>query len=175
MSHVSKETLRRLFAGEAGEVEIERVAQHALSCQTCRVLVAGRLTDVTAGAKREEPLKALVELARLESEKAVEALVATAEWSSFRGLTRKAQKDRVIQSRACHSWAFLEVLLAELRLASSREKSEFLASLASLAVQGMDAKKYPDTLKSDFLGAVWTEVANVRRRGAEWLHAAAAL
>jgi len=175
MAHVSKETLRRLAAGDAGEAEVERLAQHALACQPCRALAASHLADMAARAKREGPLKALVELTRLESEKAVEALLARADWSSFRGLSRKAQKDRVIQSRACHSWAFLEVLLAELRSASSREESEFLASLASLAVQGMDAKKYPAALKNDFLGGVWTEVANVRRRGAEWQQAAIAL
>jgi tetratricopeptide (TPR) repeat protein len=175
MSHVSKETLRRLAAGEAGETEVERLAQHALVCQSCRTLAAGHLADMTALAKREGPLKALVETIRLESEKAVEALLARAEWSTFRGLTRKAQKDRVIQSRACHSWAFLEVLLAELLSASSRDESEFLASLASLAIQGMDAKKYSAALRNDFLGGVWAEVANARRRAAEWQHAAAAL
>jgi hypothetical protein len=155
MVHVSEETLRRLAAGAAGEVEIERLAQHALVCQSCYALAAGHLADMATHLKREGPLKALVELIRLESEKVEETLLARADWSSFRGLTRKAQKDRVIQSRACHSRAFLEVLLAELRsTTSSREESEFLASLASLAVQGMDARKYTAELKNDLLGGV---------------------
>jgi tetratricopeptide (TPR) repeat protein len=176
MAHVSEETLRRLAAGAAGEVEIERLAQHALVCQSCYALAAGHLADMATHLKREGPLKALVELIRLESEKVEETLLARADWSSFRGLTRKAQKDRVIQSRACHSRAFLEVLLAELRsTTSSREESEFLASLASLAVQGMDARKYTAELKNDLLGGVWTEVANARRRSAERHHAVAAL
>jgi tetratricopeptide (TPR) repeat protein len=70
---------------------------------------------------------------------------------------------------------FLELLLAELRSTGSRDESEFLASLAILAVQGMDAKKYPTALKNDFLAGVWTEVANVRRIGSEWHHADVAL
>jgi tetratricopeptide (TPR) repeat protein len=124
---------------------------------------------------REGPLKALVELTRTDREKALDVLLARAEWSSCRRLTRRAQKDRVIQSRACHSWAFVEIFLAELRSASSWEESEFLASLATLAVQGMDAKKYPTALKNDLLAGVWTEVANARRIATEWTHAAAAL
>ncbi|HEV7506843.1 MAG TPA: hypothetical protein VGS07_18275 [Thermoanaerobaculia bacterium] len=175
MAHVSKEALRRLAAGEAGEVEAERLAHHALACQSCRILAASHLAGMATRAKRKGPLQALAELIRLESEKVVESLMARAEWSSFRALTRKAQKDRVILSRACHSWAFLEVLLAALLAASSREESELLAGLASLAVQGMDAGKYPAALKNDFLGGVWTELANARRRGAEWHHSDAAL
>jgi tetratricopeptide (TPR) repeat protein len=175
MAHVSKEAFRRLAAGDAGEVEVERLVQHALSCQPCRALIAHLGEAMSPHAKREGPLKALVELIRLERENALEALVARAEWSSFRELTRKAQKDRVIQSRACHSSAFLEVILAELRSAGSRDESEFLASLAILAVQGMDAKKYPAALKNDLLAGVWTEVANARRIATEWHHAAVAL
>ena len=175
MTHVSKEAFQRLAAGEAGEVEIEGLAQHALACEPCRALAADHLEDMASRAKREGALKALVELIRREREKALENLVARAEWSALRGLTRKAQKDRVIQSRACHSSAFLELLLAELRSASSRDESEFLAHLAILAVQGMDAKKYPTAHRNDLLAGVWTEVANVRRIGTEWHHADVAI
>lgn len=175
MAHVSKETFQRLVAGNAGEVEVERVAQHALACDSCRALLAGLVEDVTPRGKREGPLKTLIEFNRLEREKALDALVARAEWSFLRGLTRKAQKDRVIQSRTCHSWAFLELLLAELRSANSRDESEFLASLAILAVQGMKAEKYPVLHKNDLLAGVWTEVANVRRIGSEWHYADIAL
>jgi tetratricopeptide (TPR) repeat protein len=175
MAHVSKEAFRRLAAGEAGEVEVEKHARHALACPPCRDLVASYLEDMTAHSKREGSLKALVELTAAESEMAVEALVARAEWSTFRGLTPKAQKDRVIQSRACHTSAFLEILLAELRSASSREDSELLASLATLVVQGLDVNRYPVVLKNDLLADIWTEVSNVRRISAEWHHAAAAL
>ncbi len=175
MAHVSKETLQRLSSREAGQVEVERLARHALACPTCCVLIAGYMAEISDSAKCGGAIKALVELTRLEHERAIEALVARAEWSSFRGLTRRAQKDRVILSRVCHTWAFLEILLRELRSVTSRDESEFLANLASLAVQGMDTKKYPAKLKGDFLGGVWTEIANVRRLGAEWHHASAAL
>ena len=90
MAHVSKEAFRRVAAGEAGEFEVERLAQHALSCQPCRALVADFVEDMVPRAKREGALKALVELIRLEREKALEDLVARAEWSSFRSLTRRA-------------------------------------------------------------------------------------
>ncbi len=175
MAHVSKEALWRLVTGKAAEIEAEMLAQHALTCQLCRALVAGHIEDIAARVTREGPLKALVELTRTDSEKALDILLARAEWSSCRTLTRKAQKDRVIQSRACHSWAFVEVLLVELRSASSWEESEFLANLATLAVQGMDARKYPTALKNDLLAGVWTDVANARRIATEWNHAAVAL
>lgn len=175
MAHVSQEALQRLTQGEAGEIEVEGWAKHALACQPCRALVAGHLEDMAARAKREGTLKALVELIRKEIEEALEGLVARAEWSSFRELTRKAQRDRVIESRACHSPAFLEILLAELRSASFWKDAEFFGSLALLAVQGMDEKKRPAALKNDLLAEVWTELANTRRIGSEWHHATAAL
>jgi tetratricopeptide (TPR) repeat protein len=175
MAHVSKAAVGRLAAGEAGEVEVERLAKHALACEPCRARVAGHLEAMASHAKREGPLKALFELMRLEREEALEILVASAEWSSLQKLTRRAQKDRVIQSRICHSSAFLGILFAELRSARSRDESEFLASLAILTVQRMDAKKYPIVLKNDFLAGVWTEVANVRRISTEWHYATVAL
>jgi hypothetical protein len=52
MAHVSKEALRRLAAGEVGEVEAERLAHHALACQSCRVLAASHLVGM---AEREPP------------------------------------------------------------------------------------------------------------------------
>src|ERR1700760_2002156 len=114
MSHISNEVLRRLEAGEAGEMEAEDLAKHALSCPPCRARIADLVEDLAPYAKREGQVKALVELIRGEREKALEGLVARAEWSSLRGSTQKAQRERVIQSRACHSRAFLEILLAEL-------------------------------------------------------------
>lgn len=175
MAHVSNEELRRLRAGEAGEIEAEGLARHALSCQPCRARIADLVEDITPRAKREGALKALVELIRVEREKALEGLAARAEWCFFQGLTRKAQRDRVIQSRACHSLPFLEILLAGLRSANSWKDSEFFASLALLAVQGLDAKRCPTPLKNDLLAGVWIELANTRRIGSEWHHATAAL
>jgi tetratricopeptide (TPR) repeat protein len=175
MSHVSNEEIRRLGSGEAGEIETEGLTRHALSCQPCRAQVADLLEDIAPRAKREGPLKTLVELIRMERERALEGLAARAEWASFRELTRKAQRDRVIESRACHSSAFLEILLAELRSASSWKDSEFFGNLALLAIKGMDERKCPATLKNDLLAGVWIELANTRRIGSEWHHAAAAL
>src|SRR3954453_10411764 len=114
MAHVSKEMLQRLVTGEVGEVEVQRLAQHALACQPCQALVAGHLEDMVPRAKRDGPLKTLAEFIRRENETAVETLVGRAECFVFRRLPRKSQRDRVIQSRPCHSSAFLEILLAEL-------------------------------------------------------------
>ncbi|HEY2292930.1 MAG TPA: hypothetical protein VGM86_19680 [Thermoanaerobaculia bacterium] len=175
MAHVANEEIRRLAAGETGEIEAEGLAQHALSCQPCRARIADLVEDIAPRAKREGALKALVEVIRVEREKALDDLAARAEWSSFRGLTRKAQRDRVIQSRACHSRAFLEILLAELRSAGSWKDSEFFANLALLAVRGMDAKECPTPFKNDLLAGIWTELANTRRIGSEWHHATVAL
>src|SRR5438874_68095 len=99
MAHVSNEELRRLSAEETGEIEAEGLAQHALSCQPCRSRIADLVEDIAPRARREGTLKALVELIRVDREKALEGLAARAEWSFFQGLTRKAQRDRVIQSR----------------------------------------------------------------------------
>ena len=48
MAHVSKAAVGRLAAGEAGEVEVEWLAQHALSCGPCRALIAGLVEDMAA-------------------------------------------------------------------------------------------------------------------------------
>jgi tetratricopeptide (TPR) repeat protein len=70
----------------------------------------------------------------------------------------------------CHTHAFANLLLAELRAAGSRDEAEFIASLALRAATGLAAPA-----AEDFLAEVWTEVANVRRLAAEWNLARAAL
>jgi tetratricopeptide (TPR) repeat protein len=97
-------------------------------------------------------------------------LLARALWSRIRRTTRKNQQAMVAQRAECHTSAFADLLLAELRAAGSRDEAEFIASLALRAAMGLTAPA-----AQDFLAEVWTEVANVRRLAAEWNHARAAL
>jgi len=97
-------------------------------------------------------------------------LLARALWSRIRRTTRKNQQAMVAQLAECHTSAFADLLLSELRAAGSRDEAEFIASLALRAAMGLT-----DLAAQDFLAEVWTEVANFRRLAAEWNHARAAL
>jgi tetratricopeptide (TPR) repeat protein len=97
-------------------------------------------------------------------------LLARALWSRIRRETRKKQQAMVAKLSECHTGAFADLLLAELRAAGSRDEAEFTASLALRSAEGMT-----DPAVQNFLAQVWTEVGNVRRLAAEWHHARAAL
>jgi len=105
-------------------------------------------------------------------EKMVASLHARALWSIIRRRTRKDQQLRVARSPECHTDTFIEVLIAEVISAGSRDVSEFTASLALAAIKALDESA---TVKHDLQARVWTEVANVRRIAAEWSYALAAL
>jgi tetratricopeptide (TPR) repeat protein len=122
---------------------------------------------------REVPLKTLLELARFEKETAVEQLLARAEFVELQRLTRGAQRNRVIQSRSCHTSSFLRVLLAALRSPRPRDESEFLSALVVLAAQSTDFAN--DSVKNDVLAAIWIETANARRIYGDLIHAQAVL
>jgi tetratricopeptide (TPR) repeat protein len=98
-------------------------------------------------------------------------LLARAVWSGIRRETRKTQQTRVAASSECHTGAFADLLLAELRGAGSRDEAEFIASLALRSAEGMS----DPAAAQDFLAQVWTEVGNVRGIAAEWHPARAAL
>jgi tetratricopeptide (TPR) repeat protein len=105
-------------------------------------------------------------------EKLIAPLLARALWSGIRRDTRKNQQARVTASPECHTKDFAELLLAEMRAVGSRDEAEFIASLSLRAAEGMAESAL---FVEDFLGQVWTEIANVRRIAAEWQHARAAL
>lgn len=107
-----------------------------------------------------------------EDEKLIEPLLARARWSLIRRETRKEQQRRVAESPECHTKAFLEVLLTDMGATGPRKESEFIASLALTAVQGMDE---PAAVKHDFEAQVWSEIANASRIDIEWNRALAAL
>ena len=171
MVHVSREELLR--ATEAGRAEIARMASHLSVCTLCRALASSLLRERAIPEKREVPLKTLLELAKFERETAVEQLLARAELIALGTLPRGAQKERIIKSRSCHTFAFLNALTTALRTPRSRDKAESLSNLLSMAVQSADFKS--DSLKNDFLATIWIETANARRINGELTHAQTAL
>jgi tetratricopeptide (TPR) repeat protein len=173
MPHLGKDEL--VHVGEAGRSEIARLAVHLGACAACRSLALSLLQDRALPAKRQVPLRALLELATFEEEEAVEQLLARAEFAALRRLTRGAQKERVIHTRSCHTAAFIDVLLAAVRTPHPRSEAEFLSSLAVLAVQGMDPKHVSMAFRNDLLSTIWIETANTRRVNGEWSNAQVAL
>ncbi len=93
----------------------------------------------------------------------VASLLARALWCRIRRTPRANQQATVATLAECHTHAFADLLLAELRAAASRNEAEFIASLSLRAAAGLG-----DFAAGDFLAEVWTEVANVRRLAAEW-------
>jgi tetratricopeptide (TPR) repeat protein len=171
--HVSKKDLLR--ASDAGRSEVARLAAHLAGCAACRSRALSLLRDRALPAKRQVPLRTLLELAAFEEREAVERLRVRAEFAALRRLTRAAQKERLILSRLCHSLAFVDVLLAAVRAPHPREEAEFLSGLAVLAVQGMDLKHVSEAFRNDLLSSIWTETANNRRVNGEWSNAQVAL
>lgn len=113
----------------------------------------------------------LAKVPAVSDDKLLAPLLARALWSRIRRETRKNQQALVAKLSECHTSPFADLLLAELRAAGSRDETEFVASLALRAAEGMTD---PDAAQ-EFLAQVWTEVANVRRVAAEWDHARVAL
>jgi tetratricopeptide (TPR) repeat protein len=172
MTHLSVTEVLR--ASDSGRAEVERMAAHLRLCPACRALAARLLENRTLPAKREAPLRSLLELAAFERRVAVERLLVRAELADLARQTRAAQKKQVIQSPACHSPAFIDLLIAAVRAPHSREEAEFLSSLAILAVQRMDEKN-PPAFRNDLLGTIWTETANARRIHGDWSNALTAI
>jgi hypothetical protein len=178
MSHLGLEVMRRILKGEGGAQEIENAAEHIASCERCWSL-AGTLVDELRGVmgpQGEGPLRLVLGLIDRERQWGVDFLVAIAEWAELRRLPgRRSQRDRVRMAKACHTLAFLDLLLAELREAPSWDDAEFLAGLALLCVEAMSQRQLTRVAAGDLQAKVWTAVANARRRAAEWKRAHQAL
>lgn len=166
MAHVSKEDLLR--ARDAGRPEVARLAAHLGECAACRSLALSLGQDRPLPAKRQDPLRTLVEFAAFQEGEEVERLVARAQFAALRRLTRGAQKERIIHTRSCHTAAFIEVLLAAVRNPTPRSEAESLSGLALLAVQGMELKDISLAFRNDLLATLWTETANTRRINGDW-------
>jgi tetratricopeptide (TPR) repeat protein len=102
----------------------------------------------------------------------IEPLLASALWSRLRHQKRREQQSWVARSSEFHTLAFVELLLAGICRAPSRDDAEFMASLALQALEHVDD---PAIRKHDLQTQLWTEIANVRRVASEWKKAGAAL
>src|SRR5258707_369823 len=68
----------------------------------------------------EGPLQLVFDLIDREHQWGVESLAAIAEWAELRHLpSRHSQRDRVRMTKACHTIAFFNLLLGEIKEASS--------------------------------------------------------
>jgi tetratricopeptide (TPR) repeat protein len=179
MSHLGFEVMRRLLQGQGEAQEIESAAEHIASCERCRS-AAGTLVDElrgeSLGLQGEGPLRLVLGLIDRERQWGVDSLVAIAEWAELRHLpSRRSQRDRVRMAKACHTLAFFDLVLADLREAPSWDDAEFLAGLALLCVEAMSQRQLTRMAAGDLQAKVWTAVANARRRVAEWKRAHQAL
>ena len=168
MSHLGQEAMRRILGGEGGPQEVEAAAEHLVSCEPCRALV-GALADKMR-VPAEGPLRLVLGLIDRERQWAVDYLAAVAEWAELRRLPhRRSQRDRVRLAKACHTIAFFQLVLGDLKDTSSWDEAEFLAGLALLCIDAMSqGRRIVPAAAHDFKAQVWTAVANARRRAAEW-------
>jgi tetratricopeptide (TPR) repeat protein len=178
MAHVTREFLRKVLAGTAGRTEAAQIATHVLSCPACRSVARGVVAEIQADMGPKRPasrpgnsLRILTEIFNLEQEDALEATLAHAEWSEMRLLTPKAQKDRAAMTKICKSWVFVSLLLRELWACRTYEDAERLAHLTTICIQGMDPSQYSEHVRMDLHVELWAELANARRKAAEWTRA----
>lgn len=173
MSHLGLEAMRRILGGEGGPEEAEKAAEHLVSCDRCRAPAATLLEELRSerpGLRGEGPLQLIFDLIDRERRWGVESLAAIAEWAELRSLPhRRSQRDRVRMTKACHTIAFFDLVLGELKEAPSWDEAEFLAGLALLSVEAMSQRRQITLVsQNDLQAQAWTAVANARRQAAEW-------
>ncbi len=173
MSHLGREAMRRILAGEGGPQEVEAAAEHLVSCDPCRALAgtaADELRSEKPGLAGEGPLQLVFDLIDRERQWAVDYLAAVTEWAELRRLpNRRSQRERVRMTKACHTIAFFHLVLGEIKDASSWDEAEFLAGMALLCIEAMSQRqRITQAADHDLKAEVWTAVANARRRAAEW-------
>ncbi|HSS47438.1 MAG TPA: hypothetical protein VLX28_00695 [Thermoanaerobaculia bacterium] len=173
MSHLSEDQIEWVLSQAVGTGEAVGAMSHLFECLPCLVCAEGVLT------RRSRAKGAGAELLRryldLQQENVVELLLADAQWSEMRGLGTKVQKEKVATTSICKTGAFVRLLLSELKATGAWEEAERLATLIVAAVNVMDSDQYPDILKNDMKGEAMTELANSRRRAAEWKRASESL
>ncbi|HYH46235.1 MAG TPA: hypothetical protein VEG34_11170 [Thermoanaerobaculia bacterium] len=179
MSHLGLEATRRVLEGDAGAREAESAAEHLALCGRCRAQ-AGTVFDELRADKPKLPvegrLKVVFDLITRERQWGVESLAAIAEWAELRRLpSRRSQRDRVRMTKTCHTPAFFELVLADLKESPSWDEAEFLAGLALLSIEAMSLSQLSPASQHDRQAEVWTVVANARRLAAEWKRAHQAL
>ncbi|HEV7505689.1 MAG TPA: hypothetical protein VGS07_12310 [Thermoanaerobaculia bacterium] len=180
MNHLGLETMRQILGGEGLSQEVGAAAEHIVACDRCRTLAGSVIAEVRTQSPRlrgEGPLQLIFDLIDQEHHWGMEALEAIGEWAEVRRLpSRRSQRDRVRMTKACHTIAFFNLVLGELKEAPSWEEGEFLAGLALLSVEAMSQRQQiTQASSSDLQAQVWTAIANARRRAAEWKRAHQAL
>ncbi|MFY9821267.1 MAG: hypothetical protein WAM82_07785 [Thermoanaerobaculia bacterium] len=182
MQHVSKASLRRVLGGNAGKSETAVISNHVFGCEVCRKLARGVVVELRTEMRAHRPtsrpggaLRVLADIFGLEQETSVDAALALAERSAMRHLSIRAQKDRAGVSKVCKSWPFVALLIKELSQQSVYEAAENLGGLIGVCIQGMDPLHYSEELRNDLLAELWAELANARRKAAEWSRALKAI
>src|SRR5215204_5876308 len=173
MSHLGREAMRRILGGEGGPEEVGMAVDHLVSCDSCRIraaTLADTLRDRKPGLRKEGPLQLVFDLLDRERQSAVDYLAAVAEWAELQRLTnRRSRRDRVRMTKACHTIAFFNLVLGELKETALWEEAEFLAGLALLCLEAMSQRRLiAQAADHDLKAQLWTAVANKRRRAAEW-------
>src|SRR6185312_1077600 len=167
--HENLDGLRRDFAGEASQVEADRVASHLTSCRGCWLL-ATRAIAFQKGKGSipvHGPLRSLMDLHELEQARLEELLEAQVTWAEIRSLATKARREKVRLTRSLHTVSFLEVLLKE-GAACAPAESEELFYLALLVAGQLPTPMFSIELKNDLCAECFAEIANARRRQAKW-------
>ena len=182
MQHVSKASLRSVLSGSAGKSETSVISNHVFGCEVCRKLARGVVVELRTEMRAQRPtsrpggaLRVLADIFGLEQETSIEGALALAERSAMRHLSIKAQKDRAGVSKVCKSWPFVGLLIKELSQQIVYEAAENLGALIAVCIQGMDPIHYSEQLKSDLMAEMWAELANARRKAAEWPRALKAI
>lgn len=180
MPHLEPGAMRRILGGEGGAREAEKAAEHIVSCDRCRALAGTLVAELRAqrpDLRVAGALQLVFDLIERERQWGVESLAAMAEWADLRHLpSRRGQRDRVRLTKACHTLAFFNLVLGELKEEHSWEEAEFLAGLAILSGEGMSQRRQiAQASHHDLQAEIWTAVANARRRAAEWKRAHQAL
>ena len=172
MSHLGLEAIRRILTGECGPEEVAVAAEHLVSCDACRTRAgtfADTLHEQKPAQREHRSLQLIFDLIDRERQSAVDYLAAVAEWAELQRLpSRRSRRDRVRMTKACHTIAFFNLVLGELKETAAWEESEFLAGLGLLCIEAMSQRRLiAQAADHDLKTQVWTAVANNRRRAAE--------
>jgi tetratricopeptide (TPR) repeat protein len=179
MPHLELEAMRRILSGEGDACEAEKAAKHLVACERCRAQAGTLIAELRAvrpGLRGAGPLRLVFDLIDQERQWGVEELAAIALRAELQTMpSPKSQKDRVKMAKGYHTLAFFQLVMGELREASSWMEAELLASFALASVDGMSLRNLARVSACDLKAKVWTEVANTRRKAAEGKRAHQAL
>jgi tetratricopeptide (TPR) repeat protein len=169
-THENREELARLFRGEGTIAEAQRVAEHVLGCKQCWSRASGAMADQEAVGEiaATGALRTLVDLYRMERDRADHWVEAQKAWPEIRPLGIKTRRDKVRLTRALHTISFLETLLAEGNRAVPPAESEEIFNLAFIVARQLPEPKFSAAIKNDLAAECCAEIANARRRSAKW-------